>query len=166
IVAGIGFVNSANLGFGCEPGSPGCAQFVPFGFSGIITGAAVIFFAYIGFDAVSTAAQEAKDPQRDMPIGIIGSLVVCTILYVLVAGVMVGLVDYKLLTQAAAPIATAIDEAVKLSAGTTMGTIFVAFPYIIKVGAVLGLSSTMVVMVMGQPRIFYSMSKDGLLPPF
>jgi APA family basic amino acid/polyamine antiporter len=149
---------------GCGAGDPGCAEFMPFGFTGVVTGAAVIFFAYIGFDAVSTAAQEAKNPQRDMPIGILGSLAVCTVLYILVAGVMVGLVDYKLLTNAAAPIAVAIDEAVKVSAGTTMGAVLVAFPFIIKVGAVLGLSSTMVVMVMGQPRVFYSMSKDGLLP--
>lgn len=164
IIAGIGYVNKANMGIGCTPGTPGCADFMPFGFGGVITGAAVIFFAYIGFDAVSTAAQEAKNPQRDMPIGILGSLAVCTVLYVLVAGIMVGLVDYKLLTNAAAPIAVAIDAALQVAKGTTMGTILAVFPTIIKVGAVLGLSSTMVVMVMGQPRVFYSMSKDGLLP--
>lgn len=164
IIAGIGFVNTNNLGIGCAPGSPGCAEFLPNGFPGVITGAAVIFFAYIGFDAVSTAAQEAKNPQKDMPIGILGSLAICTVLYILVAGIMVGLVDYKLLTNAAAPIATAIDAARSQAAGTTMGSILIAFPTIIKVGAVLGLSSTMVVMVMGQPRVFYSMSKDGLLP--
>lgn len=164
IIAGIGFVNTNNLGIGCEVGAPGCAQFLPFGLSGVVTGAAVIFFAYIGFDAVSTAAQEAKNPQRDMPIGILGSLAICTVLYILVSGIMVGLVDYKLLTNAAAPIATAIDAARDQAAGTTMGTILIAFPTIIKIGAVLGLSSTMVVMVMGQPRVFYSMSKDGLLP--
>jgi APA family basic amino acid/polyamine antiporter len=164
IIAGIGFVNTNNLGIGCVAGSPGCAEFMPFGFPGVVTGAAVIFFAYIGFDAVSTAAQEAKNPQKDMPIGILGSLAICTVLYILVAGIMVGLVDYKLLTNAAAPIATAIDAAKDQAAGTTMGTILIAFPTIIKVGAVLGLSSTMVVMVMGQPRVFYSMSKDGLLP--
>jgi APA family basic amino acid/polyamine antiporter len=164
IIAGIGFVNMNNLGIGCQPGSAGCAEFMPFGPSGIITGAAVIFFAYIGFDAVSTAAQEAKNPQKDMPIGILGSLAICTVLYILVAGIMVGLVDYKLLTNAAAPIATAIDAAKDQAAGTTMGNILIAFPTIIKIGAVLGLSSTMVVMVMGQPRVFYSMSKDGLLP--
>lgn len=164
IIAGIGYVNTSNLGIGCAPGSPGCAQFLPFGFSGVVTGAAVIFFAYIGFDAVSTAAQEAKNPQKDMPIGIMGSLAICTILYILVAGIMVGLVDYKLLTNAAAPIAVAIDAALQRAEGTTMGTILQVFPTIIKIGAVLGLSSTMVVMVMGQPRVFYSMSKDGLLP--
>ena len=164
IIAGIGYVNTSNLGIGCAAGTPGCAEFMPFGFSGVVTGAAVIFFAYIGFDAVSTAAQEAKNPQRDMPVGILGSLAVCTVLYILVAGIMVGLVDYKLLTNAAAPIAVAIDAALQRAQGTTMGTILQVFPTIIKVGAVLGLSSTMVVMVMGQPRVFYSMSKDGLLP--
>lgn len=164
IIAGVGFVNTNNLGIGCTVGSPGCAEFMPYGPSGIITGAAVIFFAYIGFDAVSTAAQEARNPQKDMPIGILGSLAICTVLYILVSGIMVGLVDYKLLTNAAAPIATAIDAARNQAEGTTMGTILIAFPTIIKVGAVLGLSSTMVVMVMGQPRVFYSMSKDGLLP--
>ncbi|MBX3287784.1 MAG: amino acid permease [Acidobacteria bacterium] len=164
IIAGIGFVNADNLGIGCTVGAPGCAEFMPFGFSGVVTGAAVIFFAYIGFDAVSTAAQEAKNPKKDMPVGILGSLAVCTFLYILVAGIMVGLVDYKLLTNAAAPIATAIDAASDQAAGTTMGKILIAFPTIIKIGAVLGLSSTMVVMVMGQPRVFYSMSKDGLLP--
>ncbi len=164
IVAAVGYVNPSNLGIGCGAGDPGCATFMPFGFSGVVTGAAVIFFAYIGFDAVSTAAQEAKNPQRDMPIGILGSLAICTVLYILVAGIMVGVVDYKLLTNAAAPIAVAIDSALQQAQGTTMGTILQVFPMIIKVGAVLGLSSTMVVMVMGQPRVFYSMSKDGLLP--
>lgn len=164
IIAGIGYVNTNNIGIGCTVGAPGCAEFMPFGFSGVVTGAAVIFFAYIGFDAVSTAAQEAKNPQRDMPIGIMGSLAICTVLYILVAGIMVGLVDYKLLTNAAAPIAVAIDAALQQARGTTMGTILAVFPTIIKVGAVLGLSSTMVVMTMGQPRIFYSMSRDGLLP--
>ena len=164
IIAGIGYVNKGNIGLGCTVGSPGCAEFMPYGFSGVVTGAAVIFFAYIGFDAVSTAAQESKNPQRDMPIGIMGSLAICTVLYILVAGIMVGLVDYHALTNAAAPIAVAIDAALQQAKGTTMGTVLVAFPTIIKVGAVLGLSSTMVVMTMGQPRIFYSMSKDGLLP--
>jgi APA family basic amino acid/polyamine antiporter len=164
IVAGVGYVNTNNMGIGCTVGSPGCAQFMPYGFSGVVTGAAVIFFAYIGFDAVSTASQEAKNPQRDMHIGIMGSLAICTVLYILVAGIMVGLVDYKLLTNAAAPIAVAIDAALQKAQGTTMGTILAVFPTIIKVGAVLGLSSTMVVMTMGQPRVFYSMSKDGLLP--
>ena len=171
IVAGIGYVAPDNIfNAPCPPSNPGCSPFFPFGFSGVITGAAVIFFAYIGFDAVSTAAQEAKNPQRDMPRGILGSLAICTVLYILVSGVMVGLVDYKALTNAAAPLATAIDEALKANQGATegvMGTILAVFSsWIIKIGAVLGLSSTMVVMVMGQPRVFYSMSRDGLLPPW
>jgi APA family basic amino acid/polyamine antiporter len=164
IIAGVSYVAPGNLGIGCTAGIAGCPEFMPYGFKGVITGAAVIFFAYIGFDAVSTAAQEAKNPQRDMPRGIIGSLLICTVLYILVAGIMVGLVDYKALTNAAAPIAVAIDAALQKAEGTTMGTVLAVFPTIIKVGAVLGLSSTMVVMVMGQPRVFYSMSKDGLLP--
>ncbi|MEK7856469.1 MAG: amino acid permease [Acidobacteriota bacterium] len=165
IVAGIGYVNPDNItNQACPEALTGCVKFMPYGFSGVVTGAAVIFFAYIGFDAVSTAAQEAKNPQRDMPIGILGSLAICTVLYILVAGIMVGLVDYKSLTSAAAPIAVAIDAALKQAQGTTMGTILFVFPTIIKVGAVLGLSSTMVVMTMGQPRVFYSMAKDGLLP--
>ena len=165
IIAGIGFVNQTNIfGPGCPATRPGCSPFMPYGFSGVVTGAAVIFFAYIGFDAVSTAAQESKNPQRDMPIGILGSLAICTVLYILVAAIMVGLVDYKNLAGQAAPIAIAIDAALQMAKGTTMGAVLAVFPTIIKIGAVLGLSSTMVVMVMGQPRVFYSMSKDGLLP--
>ncbi|MGD9561827.1 MAG: amino acid permease [Pyrinomonadaceae bacterium] len=164
IVAGIGYVNMGNLGIGCSSQMPGCAEFAPFGASGIITGAGVIFFAYIGFDAVSTAAQEAKNPQRDMPIGILGSLAICTVLYILVSGIMVGLVDYKELAGEAAPIGVAINAALEQARGTAIGEVLRVFPTIINLGAVLGLSSTMVVMVMGQPRVFYSMSKDGLLP--
>ncbi|MFN0122690.1 MAG: amino acid permease, partial [Blastocatellia bacterium] len=118
-----------------------------------------------GFDAVSTAAQEAKNPQRDMPRGIIGSLLICTVLYILVSGIMVGLISYTQLKEASAPIAVAIDAAAKqATAGTTIAWILTSFTYIVKIGAVLGLSSTMVVMMMGQPRVFYSMAKDGLLP--
>lgn len=173
IVAGIGYVNTQNLGIGCTPGVDGCVNFIPpntgtfgeFGISGIFTGAAVIFFAYIGFDAVSTAAQEARNPQRDMPRAIIGSLLICTILYILVSGIMVGLVSYTQLKEAAAPIAVAIDAASQQAApGTMTNWILKSFSLIIKIGAVLGLSSTMVVMMMGQPRVFYSMAKDGLLP--
>jgi basic amino acid/polyamine antiporter, APA family len=175
IVAGIGYVNTHNLGFGCTAGESGCASFIPpntgtfgeFGISGIFTGAAVIFFAYIGFDAVSTAAQEAKNPQRDMPKAIIGSLLICTVLYILVSGIMVGLVSYTQLKEAAAPIAVAIDAASQQAvSGTITEWILKSFSFIIKLGAVLGLSSTMVVMMMGQPRVFYSMAKDGLLPPW
>ncbi|MEO8041353.1 MAG: amino acid permease [Acidobacteriota bacterium] len=173
IIAGVGYVNTHYLGMGCTPGAGDCLEFIPpntgtfgeFGYSGILTGAAVIFFAYIGFDAVSTAAQEAKNPQRDMPRAIIGSLLICTVLYILVSGIMVGLVPYTQLKEEAAPIAAAITAASRLAAeDSTIGFLLRSFSMIIKLGAILGLSSTMVVQIMGQPRIFYSMGKDGLLP--
>jgi APA family basic amino acid/polyamine antiporter len=126
-----------------------------YGWQGILAGAGVIFFAYIGFDAVSTAAQEAKNPQRDMPKGILYSLLVCTLLYVAVAAVLTGIVPYPEL-NVPAPIALAIDA--------TGGSLNWLAP-LIKVGAIAGLSSVILVMLMGQPRIFFSMSRDGLLPP-
>ena len=122
-----------------------------FGIPGIMAGAASIFFAYIGFDAVSTAAQEAKNPKRDMPIGILGSLVICTILYILVSGVLTGLVNYKAL-NVAAPVAAGIDVT-----GVAWGS------FLVKIGAVFGLGTVMLVMLLGQSRVFYSMSRDGLL---
>ncbi len=131
---------------------PNTGKFGEYGWSGIVRAAGVIFFAYIGFDAVSTAAQEAKNPKRDMPIGILGSLVICTILYILVAGVLTGLVNYKTL-NIPDPIALGIDQT-----GVKWGSILV------KLGAICGLSSTMVVMLLGQSRVFFSMSRDGLLP--
>ncbi|HMV67751.1 MAG TPA: amino acid permease [Myxococcota bacterium] len=124
-----------------------------FGWSGVVRGAGVIFFAYIGFDAVSTTAQEAKNPQRDLPIGILGSLIVCTILYILVSAIMTGIVEYPRL-NVAEPIAVAIEA-----------TGFTFMAGLIKLGAVAGLSSVMLVMLMSQPRIFFTMSRDGLLPP-
>jgi APA family basic amino acid/polyamine antiporter len=139
--------------------------FGQYGWSGVLRGAGVIFFAYIGFDAVSTAAQESKNPQRDMPIGILGSLVICTILYVLVSGVMVGLVPFKEL-GVAAPMAVAIDAAKAQAAGSSVEWIVSVMPFLVKLGAIAGLSSVMVVMLLGQPRIFYSMAHDGLLPPW
>jgi APA family basic amino acid/polyamine antiporter len=123
-----------------------------FGWAGVLRAAGVIFFAYIGFDAVSTAAQEAKDPKRDMPIGILGSLVICTILYILVAGVLTGLVKYTTL-NVPDPIAVGINQT-----GVGWGK------FLVKFGAICGLSSTMVVMLLGQSRVFFSMSKDRLLP--
>ncbi len=123
-----------------------------FGFSGIAAGAASVFFAYIGFDAVSTAAQEAKNPQRDMPIGILGSLVVCTVLYIMVSLTLTGLVSYKAL-NVGDPVAVGIDVT-----GVTWGSLLV------KVGAVFGLATVMLVMLLGQSRVFFSMSRDGLLP--
>ena len=125
-----------------------------FGFSGIVTAAGVVFFAYIGFDAVSTAAQEAKNPQRDMPIGMLGSLAVCTVLYILMALVMTGLANYKEL-NVPHPVFVAINKVPELHWLT----------YFINIGAIAGLASVVLVMLMGQPRVFYSMSKDGLLPP-
>ena len=125
-----------------------------YGFGGITAGAASVFFAYIGFDAVSTAAQEARNPQRDMPIGILGSLVFCTLLYILVSTVLTGLVNYKSL-NVGDPVAVGIDVT-----GVTWGSLLV------KVGAVFGLGTVMLVMLLGQSRVFYSMSKDGLLWPW
>jgi APA family basic amino acid/polyamine antiporter len=130
------------------PPSEGPGQF---GWGGITAGAASIFFAYIGFDAVSTAAQEAKNPQRDMPIGILGTLVVCTLLYILVSEVMTGMVNFRTL-NVADPMAVAID-----ATGIAWGSLLV------KVGAVFGLATVMLVMLLAQSRIFYSMSRDGLL---
>ena len=122
-----------------------------YGFGGIVAGAASVFFAYIGFDAVSTAAQEAKNPKRDMPIGIIGSLVICTILYIIVALILTGLVNYKQL-NVGSPIATGIEVT-----HHAWGSLLVKF------GAVCGLGTTMLVMLLGQSRVFFSMSRDGLL---
>jgi basic amino acid/polyamine antiporter, APA family len=130
-------------------------EFGKFGISGVLRGAGVIFFAYIGFDAVSTAAQEAKNPQRDMPIGILGSLGISTILYILVAIVLTGIVSYTTL-NVADPVAVGVDA---------MGKGMFWLRPIVKIAAIAGLSSVILVMLMGQPRIFYSMSRDGLLPP-
>ncbi len=125
-----------------------------FGWSGVFTGAAIVFFAYIGFDAVSTAAQEAKNPQKDMPIGIIGSLLICTVLYIVVSAIATGVMSYKEL-NVPDPIAVVADRA---------GLGWMAT--LIKLGAIAGLSSVILVMLLGQSRVFYSMSRDGLLPPF
>src|SRR4029079_2955155 len=115
-----------------------------------IRGAAVIFFAYIGFDAVSTAAQEARNPQRDMPRGILGSLVICTLLYIAVSAVMVGLVSYKSLTGPA-PMAVAVDAARASAQGTAWSGVMSAMSLLVKVGIVAGLTSTMVVQMLAQP---------------
>ena len=160
IAAGAMYVNSGNW-FPFIPANTG--HFGEFGWSGILRGAGVIFFAYIGFDAVSTAAQEAKNPQKDMPVGILGSLAICTVLYVLVSGVMVGLVPYAQL-GVPAPMAVAIDAAKAQAGAGFMGTVISAMPFLVKLGAIAGLSSVMVVMMLGQTRVFYSMSRDGLLP--
>lgn len=123
-----------------------------YGFSGIMMGAGTIFFAYIGFDAVSTAAQEARRPQKDMPIGIIGSLAICTVLYVLFSVVLTGMVHYTKL-NVAAPVAVAIDVTQKPWLMT-----------MIKLGVIAGFTSVILVMLLGQSRVFYSMSRDGLVP--
>jgi APA family basic amino acid/polyamine antiporter len=120
--------------------------------SGVVRAAAVVFFAYIGFDAVSTAAQEAKNPKRDMPIGILGSLAVCTVLYVAVGFVLTGIVPYDTL-NVPDPIAVGID-AIGLS----------LLSPVLKLGIIFGLTSVILVMLLAQPRIFYSMARDGLLP--
>ena len=124
-----------------------------FGFDGVTRAAAIVFFAYIGFDAVSTAAGEAKNPQRDMPIGILGSLAVCTIIYIVVCAVLTGMTHYSLLGTAK-PVATALEPYPTLAWLKTA----------VEIGAIAGLSSVILVMLMAQPRIFYSMSRDGLLP--
>jgi len=131
---------------------PNLGHFGQFGWSGVARGAAVIFFAYIGFDAVSTAAQESKNPKRDMPIGILGSLAICTVLYILVGLVLTGLVNYRFLGVPDS-LAVGMD-----ATGFKWGSLLV------KIGALGGLTSTMIVMLLGQSRVFYSMSKDGLLP--
>jgi APA family basic amino acid/polyamine antiporter len=160
ILAGAAFVNTANW----HPFIPAnTGTFGEYGWSGVVRGAGIIFFAYIGFDAVSVVAQEAKNPQRDMPVGILGSLVICTVLYILVSGVMVGLVPYKQMAMSAAPMVVAIRAADVASGGSPVLHILVM---LVELGAIAGLSSVMVVMMMAQPRIFYAMAVDGLLPPF
>ena len=125
-----------------------------YGWAGVTKAASVIFFAYIGFEAVSTASQEAKNPKKDIPYGILGSLAVCTVLYILVSLVLTGIVPYKEL-NVDEPIAKAVDI-------IGLGWFAVA----VKIGAIMGLSSVMLVLVYGQTRIFYAMSRDGLIPPF
>ena len=142
---GIAYVNRGNWG-------ADWSSFAPYGLSGIGAGAAYIFFAYIGFDAVSTTAQEAKNPQRDLPIGIIASLVICTILYISVAAVLTGMVPWREV-NIEAPIARAF-----LDRGLTTAS------HIITLGALAGLTSVMLVMLLGQTRVLYSMANDGLLP--
>ncbi|HLH78384.1 MAG TPA: amino acid permease [Candidatus Binataceae bacterium] len=127
--------------------------FVPFGWSGIMHGAAIIFFAYIGFDAVSTAAEEVIDPARDLPLGILGSLAACTLLYILVAAVLTGMTPYKTI-DVNAPLSSAfVNLGLNLASAT------------VSLGAVAGLTSVLLVMMLGQSRVFFAMSRDGLLPP-
>ena len=151
IVAGFAYIDADNL---TPLVPPNTGTFGEFGWSGVLRAAGIVFFAYIGFDAVSTTAQEARNPQRDMPIGILGSLAVCTVLYVLVAYVLTGIVDYRQL-NVPDPIAVGID-----ATGITW------LKPLVKLGAIMGLSSVILVMLLAQPRIFFTMAKDGLLPPF
>jgi APA family basic amino acid/polyamine antiporter len=128
-------------------------EFGHYGWSGILRGAGVIFFAYIGFDAVSTAAQETKNPQRDMPIGILGSLLICTVLYIAFGFVLTGLVNYKDLQNDAHPVVTAINQT--------------PFPWLrtaTTLGVICGFTTVILVMLLGQSRVFYAMSRDGFLP--
>lgn len=163
---GIGFkyINTDNL----TPFIPAnTGVFGEYGWSGILRGAAIVFFAYIGFDAVSTAAQETKNPRRNMPIGIMGSLIVCSVLYMVFSLVMTGVVNYKeyIGADSIAPAATAVAHMGEMGAN---GTIVPAFPWLnrgIILAILLGYASVVLVMMMGQSRVFYSMSKDGLLPP-
>jgi APA family basic amino acid/polyamine antiporter len=152
ILFGMKYVNQANWHPFIPPNT---GHFGEYGWSGIFRGAGLIFFAYIGFDVVSTAAQEAKNPQKDMPKGILGSLVICTILYVLVSLILTGLVHYDRL-NVPHPLAYAIEQIPQLSW---------LRPFI-TLGAVLGLGSVVLVMLLGQSRVFYSMSRDGLLGPW
>src|SRR5215218_5618160 len=153
LVIGFGFmfVDTANW----HPFIP--AQIGPgqYGWDGIVRAAGVVFFAYIGFDAVSTAAQEAKNPQKDMPIGMLGSLAFCTNLYILMALVMTGLAHYSEL-NVPHPVDVALSKA---------GPGLAWLNLLVDVGAIAGLASVVLVMLMGQPRIFFSMARDGLLPP-
>lgn len=150
IAVGAFYVDTSNW----SPFIPPMTEDGKYGFDGVLKAAGIIFFAYIGFEAVSTAAQEAKNPQRDMSIGILGSLLICTALYIAVSAVLTGIVPYNLL-NVPDPMAVAVDK---------IGLGWLSF--LIKIGAIMGLSSVMLVLVYGQTRIFYMMSSDGLIPAF
>jgi basic amino acid/polyamine antiporter, APA family len=151
VAVGVSYIDPANY----TPFIPANAgEFGAYGWSGVLRGAGVIFFAYIGFDAVSTAAQETKEPQRALPIGILGSLAVCTVLYVAFALVLTGMVNYAAMRGDAAPVATAIAR-----------TPYHWLQLLIKLGIVCGFTSVILVALLGQSRIAFSMAEDGLLPP-
>jgi len=152
ILLGVSYINTANWHPFVPPNT---GEFGHFGWSGVMAASGVIFFAYIGFDAISTAAQETRNPQRDMPIGILASLVICTLLYVIVAAVLTGMVSYKEL-DVAAPVALALDKYPALH--------WLGLP--VKLGAIAGMTSVMLVMTLAQARIFFAMARDGLLPPW
>jgi basic amino acid/polyamine antiporter, APA family len=167
IFLGWKYINNSNYDPYLIPATePGHEGFFNHGFGGIIRAAAIVFFAYIGFDAVSTAAQEAKNPKRDMPIGILGSLVICTILYILFAHVMTGVTSYTSFAgkDGIAPVAVAIDH---MGTADASGVIKPDYPWLnraILVAILAGYASVILVMLMGQSRVFFSMSKDGLIP--
>lgn len=151
IVAGLSFVDTANW----HPYLPANnGEFGHYGFSGVMMGAAIIYFAYIGFDTAATTAQEARDPQRDVPAGILGALLISTVLYIAMAAVMTGMVGYQQL-GVAAPVAVALDAHPQL--------FWLGLP--VKIGAIVGMTSVILMSILGQPRIFMAMSRDGLLPP-
>ncbi|KDR30833.1 amino acid permease [Caballeronia zhejiangensis] len=158
IAAGIAYVDTNHWVTAQNPTGafipPNTGESGVFGMSGVLRGAAVVFFAYIGFDSVSCVAQETRNPRRDMPIGLLGSLTICTILYVLVSYVLTGIVSYDKL-NVSDPIAVGVDA---------IGMRWLS--PIVKLGAIFGLTSVILVLLLSQPRIFYSMAKDGLLPPF
>lgn len=167
IVLGWKYINMDNLDPYLIPATtPGHEGFFDHGFGGIVRAAAIVFFAYIGFDAVSTAAQEAKNPKKDMPIGILGSLAICTILYILFAHVLTGVTNYQNFAgkDGIAPVALAIEHMGTVNA---QGVIVPDYPWLnraILVAILGGYASVILVMLMGQSRVFYSMSKDGLIP--
>jgi len=151
IIVGLKFVDTSQW----HPFLPAnTGEFGHFGFSGVVQGAAIIFFAYIGFDQAATTAQEARNPQRDLPIGILAALVISTVLYIVMAAVMTGMVDYTKL-DVAAPVAVALDAHPEL--------FWLGLP--VKIGAIIGMTSVILMSILGQPRIFMAMSRDGLLPP-
>lgn len=164
IVVGFHYIRPANLTPYIPPNT---GTFGSFGWSGVIRAAAIVFFAYIGFDAVSTAAQETRNPRKAMPIGILGALAICTILYMLFAYVMTGVANYTTFGKGGnelAPVATAISQMGPMGAD---GVVHPAYPWLnqfIIIAILLGYSSVILVMLLGQSRVFYSMSKDGLLP--
>lgn len=150
IVVGIAFIDTANW----RPYLPAnTGEFGHFGWSGVMQGAAIIFFAYIGFDTAATTAQEARNPQRDVPTGIIAALLISTVLYIAMAAVMTGMVSFEKL-NVSAPVAVALDE--------HPGLFWLGLP--VKIGAIIGMTSVILMSILGQPRIFMAMSRDGLLP--
>ncbi len=170
IILGWQYIDSSNYDPYLIPSTePGHESFFNHGMGGVIRAAAIVFFAYIGFDAVSTAAQETKNPKRNMPIGILGSLAICTVLYLLFAHVMTGVANYKTFlgadpSDAIAPVAVAIEH---MGQPDAAGVIQPDYPWLnraIIVAILAGYASVILVMLMGQSRVFYSMSKDGLIP--